>query len=112
MTAIHDTAECPSISPDETRVAYKKDVEHGVPNWRISILDRSSGDETMLPKERSVDNQVVLLHDGTLLHGLPREGAASDTDVWSIAADVSGDAKLLFGHAWPPPVVRPKGSDP
>lgn len=74
MTAIHDTAECPSLSPDETRVAYKKDVGDGVPDWRIAVLDLASGVETVLPEERSVDDQVVWVDDGTLLYGMPREG--------------------------------------
>ncbi|WP_123447377.1 MULTISPECIES: hypothetical protein [unclassified Rathayibacter] len=30
--AIQDPTECPSLSPDDTRVAYKKDVGDGVPD--------------------------------------------------------------------------------
>ncbi|MCJ1683268.1 hypothetical protein [Rathayibacter sp. VKM Ac-2928] len=107
MTAIHDTAECPSLSPDETRVAYKKDVGDGVPDWRIAVLDLASGVETVLPEERSVDDQVVWLDEGTLLYGLPRKGVAGDTDVWSIPADGSGEPELYLEHAWSPSVVRP-----
>ncbi|QHC60427.1 hypothetical protein [Rathayibacter sp. VKM Ac-2760] len=59
MTAIHDAPECPSLSPDETRVAYKKDVGDGVPDWRIAVLNLASGVETMLPEELSVDDQVA-----------------------------------------------------
>ena len=46
---IHDTAECPSLSQNETRVAYKKDFGDGVPDWRVAVLDLASGVETVLP---------------------------------------------------------------
>lgn len=106
MTAIHDTAECPSLSPDGTRIAYKKDAGGATPDWRIAVLDLASGAETILPEERSVDDQVVWLDDGTLLYGLPREGAPGDTDVWSIPVDGGGVPQLYLEHAWSPSVVR------
>ncbi|TCL86060.1 MULTISPECIES: hypothetical protein [unclassified Rathayibacter] len=50
-TAIHDTTECPSLSPNETVIAYKKDVGDGVPDLCIAALNLASAVETVLPEE-------------------------------------------------------------
>ncbi|NQX27488.1 hypothetical protein HQQ81_09010 [Microbacteriaceae bacterium VKM Ac-2854] len=106
LTAIHDTAECPSLSPDGTRVAYKKNVAAGAaPEWRIAVLDLASGAETVLAEQRSVDDQVVWLDDDTLLYGLPRVDQPGDTDIWSIGVGASAPPALLVPHAWSPSVV-------
>lgn len=108
LTAIHETAECPSVSPDGTRVAFKKNTgTFTQPDWRIAVLDLATKTETILPEKRSVDDQVEWLDDGTLLYGLPREDVAGDSDVWSILADGSKDPTLFIPHAWSPSVVRP-----
>ncbi|MFF1382991.1 TolB family protein [Arthrobacter sp. NPDC058288] len=107
LTAIHDGVECPSVSPDGTRVAYKKNT--GTPlaaHWKIAILDLADGNETVLSEARSVDDQVEWLDDGTLLYGLPRDGAEGDSDIWQIGADRSARASLYIEHAWSPSVVR------
>jgi hypothetical protein len=107
LTAVHDGVECPSISPDGTRVAYKKNT--GSPlaaHWKIAVLDLASGNETALSEARSVDDQVEWLDDGTLLYGLPREGAEGDSDIWQIGADPAARAALYIEHAWSPSVVR------
>ncbi|WP_043429858.1 TolB family protein [Arthrobacter sp. FB24] len=107
LTAIHDGVECPSLSPDGTRVAYKKNT--GTPlaaHWKIAILDLAGGKETVLSETRSVDDQIEWLDDGTLLYGLPRDGAEGDSDIWQITADPSAQASLYIEHAWSPSVVR------
>lgn len=107
LVAIHDTAECPSLSPDGTRVAYKKNVATGgTPDWRIAVLDLASNTEVVLAEERSVDDQVVWFDDVTLLYALPRTDQAGDTDVWSIAAEPATPPRVFLEHAWSPSVVR------
>lgn len=108
LTAVRENAECPSVSPDGTRVAYKKNVsDTATAYWSIAVLDLATGDETVLPDERDVDDQVEWSDDHTLLYGMPRTDAVGDSDVWSIAADGSADPRLLVEHAWSPSVVRP-----
>ena len=96
--------ECPSLSPDETRVAFKKRAG-GPGTWRLHVRDLRTGAERTLAEERSVDDQVEWLDDEQVLYGLPREGVA-ETDVWVVPADGSGEPRLLVPNAWSPAVVR------
>jgi Tol biopolymer transport system component len=106
MTAIRETAECPSLSPDGSRVAYKKNVSTvATPHWAIAVLDLSRNQETILPERRTMDDQVEWLDDNTLLYGLPHEGTVGDSDVWSIDSDGSAPPELFIEHAWSPSVV-------
>ncbi|MFF2275641.1 hypothetical protein [Agromyces sp. NPDC058126] len=106
LTSIEEDAECPSLSPDGTRIAFKRDVaESTVPDWRIAVLDLDSGEVTILPEQRSVDDQVEWLDDETLLYGMP--GAeVGDGDLWRIAADGRSEASEYLRHASSPSVVR------
>lgn len=106
LTAIRENAECPSLSPDGQRIAYKKATAGSASAWAIAVWDLATGAETILPEARSVDDQVVWLDDGTLLYGLAREGAVGDSDIWSVAADGRTDPVLYLAHAWSPSVVR------
>ncbi|WP_456823152.1 hypothetical protein [Cellulomonas sp. P5_E12] len=107
LTSVHDDAECPSISPDGTEVAYKKvvDTVAGQPVWALAVLDLASGDETLLPATRGVDDQAAWLDEDTLLYGLPRADLPGTTDVWEV--DTSADAvpAVLIPGAWSPAVV-------
>ena len=107
LTAIHDGVECPSLSPDGTRIAYKKNT--GGPlaaHWRVAFLDLATGKETVLSEPRSVDDQIEWLDDQTLLYGLARDGAAGDSDIWQINADPASRPSIYIEHAWSPSVVR------
>lgn len=107
LVAIRDTAECPSLSPDGTRIAYKKPAATGAESsWSIAVLDLATGTETVLPEKRNVDDQVEWLDDTTLLYGLIRADEVGDSDVWSVSADGSAEPALFLSHAWSPSVVR------
>lgn len=107
LTAVHDGVECPSVSPDGTRVAYKKNTGTALAaHWKVAILELANGVETVLSEPRSVDDQIEWLDDGTLLYGLPRDGAEGDSDIWQIRTDPSARASLYIEHAWSPSVIR------
>ncbi|MFF2271653.1 TolB family protein [Agromyces sp. NPDC058136] len=107
LEAIRDDVECPSLSPDGTRIAYKKTVaDTSEGRWAIAVLDLASGEEVVLSEKRNVDDQVEWLDDERIVYGLPREGAEGDSDVWSVAADGAGEPELVIEHAWSPSVVR------
>jgi hypothetical protein len=108
MTALRTDAECPSLSPDGRKVAYKKRLGVARPGvWRLAVDDLAGGTETLLGETRSVDDQVEWLDDSTLLYALPRgDGEATTTDVWSVPADGSGTPVVLIPQASSPAVVR------
>jgi hypothetical protein len=93
---IHEGVECPSLSPDETRIAYK---HRAGDKWRLHVLDLASGRETALAETRSVDDQVEWLDDGRILYGLVG-------DLWVVRADGRGRPRLYVPDALSPAVVR------
>lgn len=96
LTVIHEDVECPSLSPDNTRIAYKKAVGNGV--WRLHVLDLSTMQETALAETRSVDDQVEWLDDQRVLY-------AVDADVWVAPADGSGSPRKFLSEALSPAVI-------
>ncbi|GAB3449180.1 PD40 domain-containing protein [Phycicoccus ginsengisoli] len=107
VTTLRQDAECPSLSPDGTKVAYKKRGDRGPGDWRLAVMDLATGRETALAEQHSVDDQVEWLDDATILYGLPGEGtAAAESNVWAVPADGTGAPRLLIAKAWSPAVVR------
>ncbi|NUR27507.1 MAG: TolB-like translocation protein [Catenulispora sp.] len=105
LTGVHDNVECPSLSPDGTRIAYKKRVPGLSPDapWRLYVLDVRTMTESATAEQRNVDDQALWLDDSTLAYSLPSDDG---TDLWSVPADGSGAAALLARAALSPAVVR------
>lgn len=107
VTALRGDVECPSLSPDGTRIAFKKRGKLPPGKWRLAVYDLGTGKETLLSETRSVDDQVEWLDGRTVVYGLPRETAGSaSSDVWQVPADGTGTPQLLIQDAWSPAVVR------
>lgn len=107
LTAVHDNVECPSVSPNGTRVAYKKNA--GGPlsaHWNVALLDLATGKETVLSEKRSVDDQIEWLDDRTLLYGLADGATAGGTNIWKLGTDPGSQPSLFIEHGWSPSVVR------
>lgn len=107
LTTLAENVECPSLSPDGTRIAFKRVTAGSGPtvHWTPAIYDLATGAVTVLPEKRSIDDQIEWLDDDTILYGMPRDGVAGDTDVWALAADGSGQPAVFIEHAWSPAVV-------
>jgi Tol biopolymer transport system component len=108
VTALRPDVECPSLSPDGTRIAFKKRGDRPAGKWRLSVYDLRTRVETTLAEPRSIDDQVEWLDDDTVLYGLPRTAAngAATSDVWRVPADGSGGPQIFVPDAWSPAVVR------
>jgi hypothetical protein len=96
---IHENVECPSLSPDGTRVAYKKRVGTGTKIWRLHVLDLKTMRETPLAEERPIDDQVEWLDDDRVLYRV-------DEEIWTSAADGSGAPARFKTAGESPSVVR------
>ncbi|OXM60303.1 PD40 domain-containing protein [Amycolatopsis vastitatis] len=101
VRTLRENVECPSLSPDGTRVAFKSAVD-GDPakGWRLSVLDLAASKVTALAETRSVDDQPAWLDDHTIGYGVPR--GPGHADVWSVPADGSGTPRLLVPEAESP----------
>ncbi|ANZ38856.1 hypothetical protein BBK82_25095 [Lentzea guizhouensis] len=96
-----DNVECPSLSPDGTRIAYKAAVG-GDPQrgWRVSVLDLATREITPLADTRNVDDQPAWIDDRTVAYGIQRDDGTND--VWAEPADGSGEARVLVPDASSP----------
>ena len=108
-TLIHENVECPSLSPDGTRVAYKKRlmIDNRVV-WELHVLDLATGKETALKEKRSVDDQLEWLDENNVLYSVPETATDStaSTNVWVTAADGRTGPKLYLRTAYSPAAVR------
>lgn len=93
---IHVGVECPSLSPDGQRVAFKRLTKSG---WHIYVIDLRTGAETPLTETRSVDDQVEWLDDDRVLY-------AFDDDIWVAPVAGGGAPAVFLANAYSPAVVR------
>lgn len=107
-TVIHDRVECPSVSPDGTRVAYKRRrvTQGGVVGWDIRVLRLDDGYDAALAEERSIDDQLEWLDNDHVLYTVPDQSSPAVTNVWISKADGTGSATLFLDGAYSPAVVR------
>jgi hypothetical protein len=96
---IHENVECPSLSPDGTRIGYKKAIAHDPTQWRFHVLDLATGKETPLAETRSVDDQLAWLDEQHLLY-------SDGKQTWVVNADGSGRPKV-----WLPATDSPTVQD-
>jgi hypothetical protein len=99
MRTLHENVECPSLSPDGTRIAYKKRVGSRDLPWRLAVLDLATMRETLLSEARGIDDQAEWLDDQRVLYGL-------DGEIRVVAADGSGEPRRFRAAADSPAVVR------
>jgi hypothetical protein len=102
---LRDGVECPSLSPDGTRIAFKARVPGsgglGGARWRLSVLSLDTLVDHPLAETRSVDDQAEWLDNGTVLYSV-------ESDTYAVPADGSG-APRLFAHRADSPAVLPAG---
>ncbi len=109
MEVLAPDVECPSLSPDATRVAFKRRTiqqPEGRMVWRIVVRDLASGRETLLAQEkRSVDDQVEWIDERRIAYALPTDKPAGASHVWAMNADGQGEPRLWLPLASSPAVV-------
>jgi len=106
---LREGVECPSLSPDNARLVFKKRTGSGsTVSWRLYLLDLKTLAETPLAETRNVDDQVEWLDNSHILYALPDEGppATIATNIWLLPIDGSAPPRLFLRHALSPVVVR------
>jgi hypothetical protein len=106
---LYENVECPSLSPDGKRIAFKKRLTRGsTVTWQIHTFDLATGVETALPEKRSVDDQLEWLDNANVLYTLPETDtqATPTTNIWRMPIDGSAPPDLFLEKASSPAVVR------
>lgn len=106
---VHNNVECPSVSPDGTRVAYKKRfiIDRRL-IWQLHVVDLATQRETPLAEKRSLDDQIEWLDNDHVLYAVSDnpEGSSGTTNVWKADAAGTGTPVLFLPKAYSPSVVR------
>ncbi|HEY1360490.1 MAG TPA: hypothetical protein VGF21_19475 [Thermoleophilaceae bacterium] len=98
LDTLRENVECPSLSPDGRRIAFKKRVG-GPGHWRLHVLDLKTLRDHPLSERRSIDDQVEWLDNRNVLYG-------DGHDVYEARADGGGSPRRLLARA-DSPTVQP-----
>lgn len=129
-TVLRADVECPSLSPDGSRIAFKSRNAGAVVTWQLSVLDLATLKDHPVAETRNVDDQAAWLDNDTLMFGLPDfhpgeedavnaatpglpatiTGSSITTDTWTVRADGSGVPRKLLAGAWSAVIAPATGS--
>lgn len=98
LKVLRDGIECPSLSPDGKRIAFKSRID-GTNRWRLHVLDVATLEDHPVAEKRSIDDQAEWLDNDTLVY-------SDETNVYTVPADGSGSPVLLVKDATSPVALR------
>jgi hypothetical protein len=108
---LREGVECPSLSPDNTRLVFKKRINAS--EWRLHVLDLATMRDEALGETRSVDDQAEWLDDQSIAYTLPETTTGqSGSDVWTLSIGSAAPPRLVVRGAHSPVAVhagRPGG---
>jgi hypothetical protein len=106
LTVLREGVECPSLSPDNRLIVFKRRVASTAGAWRLYALDLATMVERPVAAETQyVDDQVEWLDNQHVLYAVERKNSAV-SDVWMSAVDDSGPSRMYLSEASSPIVVR------
>jgi hypothetical protein len=98
LKVLRDGVECPSLSPDGKRIAFKSRID-GTNRWHLHVLDVATLEDHPVAEKRSIDDQAEWLDDDTLVY-------SDETNVYTVSADGGGSPVLLVKDATSPVALR------
>jgi hypothetical protein len=97
-----ENVECPSLSPDQQHIVFKRRIADGPPAiWRLSVLDLQTMQVTPLSETRNVDDQAEWLDNSHVLYT-----PYGSLDTWVVPSDGSGAPKVFAYGVLSPAVAR------
>jgi hypothetical protein len=97
-------AECPSLSPDQARIAFKKRLGGSGGWWQLSLYDVSTHAVRALSGDtNSVDDQVEWLDASTLIYFRPD---SDGNTIWRLPVEGSSAPQPFVHEGFSPAVVR------
>lgn len=103
LTVLHEGVECPSLSPDGTRIAFKKRTGD---RWQLTVLDLATMREIPLSEKDDIDDQVEWLDNQHILYQKAEHVSPNFLSVFVVPADGSGEPKVFIQNATSPVVIR------
>ncbi len=103
VRVLRDGVECPSLSPDGTRIAFKSRIGDE-DRWRLAVLDLKTLRDHRVAETNSIDDQPEWLTNSALVY-------SDGLDVYTASADGSGTPRLVVRNAYSP-VSLSKASAP
>ena len=98
LRVIDESVECPSLSPDGTKIAFKR-VVGGKGDWRLFVLDLRTMHAIRLAGDDPIDDQAEWLDNDHVVYG-------NDNVLWQVPADGTGHPRKLLSYAYSPAVSR------
>ena len=100
VRVLRDGVECPSLSPDGSRIAFKSRLGDE-DLWRLKVLDLDTMAAHPVAERRSIDDQPEWLDDDTLVY-------SDGFDVYTVPADGAGAPRLVLHDATSPVSLAPQ----
>lgn len=104
ITVLDDGVECPSLSPDGTRLVYKKRMPDRT--WQLWVYELASKQRHQLAEPADIDDQAAWIDDSTIMYAKRNPDDNNQIGVWSVPADGSGEPTLLAPDAESPAPLR------
>ena len=100
MRVLRNRVECPSLSPEGTRIAYKSRIGDE-DRWHLKVLDLKTLKAHAVAERRPIDDQPEWLNDSTLVY-------SDGLDIYTVAADGNGVPRLVLKDASSPVSLEPQ----
>lgn len=107
---IADDVECPSLSPDERHVVFKRQRERAT-GWQLWAMNLETRESWPITEDhQDIDDQVEWLDDGSVLYGMVLGSGLPEQalSLWKSRVDPAAgkNREFFLRSAWSPAVIR------